>query len=298
MNVNQAITLFLSDAQYRNLSAKTLRFYQQQLGIFAGHFGTEVVDQVTVPQIKAMLVTERKQRDWTTGTVNHQITAIRRLYSFLVEEELLPHDPMHKLKKITAEQRLPEPFSEDELRRLLAAAAQGQHPVREQAVLLVLLDCGLRLGELHKLEVDDIDLPLMQIHVRLGKGRKGRIVPFSPPTRKALAKWIAVRPGPEDGPLWTTNAGTPMEEWSIVSMVRRIAKRAKVEGCHLHRFRHSFAFTYLQQGGSIAHLQRLLGHSTPTMTQRYGHLADLDATEDHRRASPVVGLLGQNGRKK
>jgi len=162
-------------------------------------------------------------------------------------------------------------------------------------MLLVLLDCGLRLGELMGLTMADLDLATEQLRV-FGKGRKERFVPFSGPVRRTLLKYLSRRHAiTSDNSLWVDETGVQFSRDGFNSFLRRLEKRTKIR-LHAHKFRHTYASQYIANGGNPAYLQRLLGHTTPAMTNRYIHLFDSDARNDHRQASPVANLLGPRWR--
>jgi site-specific recombinase XerD len=158
---------------------------------------------------------------------------------------------------------------------------------RNRAVILLLLDCGLRISELCSLRIRDYRSG--RIYIELGKGGKGRSCPVSPLTVQAIDEYLQGRESwSPDAPLFITNRGKPMDRHNFRNVLWRLGRRLEITKVHPHRFRHTFAITFLRNGGNIYTLQRILGHSTLEMVQRYLHIAQADIDADHARASPVM----------
>ena len=146
-------------------------------------------------------------------------------------------------------------------------------------MIMLLLDTGLRASELINLERADIDLTKNRLKVIAGKGNKDRLLPFSPRTGSALFRHMAqLEPGEKP---------FGIARYSLNHLLTKIGKRAGVADCHPHRFRHTFAISYLRNGGDPYTLQDILGHSTMEMVRRYLALAQVDIEAAHNRASPV-----------
>jgi integrase/recombinase XerD len=192
-----------------------------------------------------------------------------------------------------------EPFTQDEVRRMVKAAGymkpyrgKGGKLIttkqpsanRDTAIILTLVDSGLRASELCNLTIKDYDQKRGRLHVRHGKGDKQRFVVLGNRTKKALWKYLADRQGKE--PLFATKTGRALDRYHVHRLVERVGEQAGVEGAHPHRFRHTFAITFLRNGGNIHLLKELLGHETLEMTMHYARLAeqDIDKASGH---SPV-----------
>ncbi len=286
---------FFSDCAARNLQDRTVDFYRHYLRYLTDAAGDRPPTAVTTAEMKTLVSYYREKRNWTVGTTNHAITTWKVFFHYLFQEEIIDQDPAKRLKKLKGAQLIPEALTPDEIHTLLADAGEGFVGIRNTAMLLVLLDCGLRLQELIGLKVEDIDFTNCQLLV-FGKGRKERLVPFSGPVRRMLLKYLTHRhTRTHEKVLWIDEEGVPFTDEGFRSFLARLEKRTGVR-VHAHKFRHTFASQYIADGGNPAYLQRLLGHTTPIMTNRYVHLMDTDAREDHRAASPVTHLLGPRWR--
>ena len=151
---------------------------------------------------------------------------------------------------------------------------------------LVLLDLGCRITEALTLRVGNVDMENMLITLD-GKGRKQRIVPFSFALRKALHRFIADFNRKPDSLLFATREGTPVRRMTALRGVKLLCERLGFAppGRTLHAFRHTFAVNYLRRGGSVFHLQKVLGHSSLEMTRRYANLVTADLQAVHERVS-------------
>ena len=164
---------------------------------------------------------------------------------------------------------------------------------RDMAIFMVMLDTGLRPGELCRLQIIDANQSTGEIQIRpyrIGKTRP-RVVIIEKTARKALWKYLISRPDAKDRePLFLTDEGREMTRHTLGSLVARIGDRSGVPDANPYRFRHTFAIEYLRNGGDVFTLQRLLGHATLEMVRHYLSLANSDAQAAHRQASPVENM--------
>ena len=160
---------------------------------------------------------------------------------------------------------------------------------RNRAIVLILLDTGLRLNELTSIKIGDVKENMITVW---GKGTKQRRVRMGATTQKALWRYMLYHHR-EIEHLWLTEEGLQMQPRGISIMVRRLGKRAGFDDvrCSPHTFRHTFAINFLRNGGDIFTLQYLLGHSSLEMVRRYlGALNAEDAANAHSRYSPVDNM--------
>jgi integrase/recombinase XerD len=160
--------------------------------------------------------------------------------------------------------------------------------LRDRAILLTLLDTGVRASELCDLRIFDYDLKTGRLHVRKGKGDKSRYVWAGEATRKAIWRFLASRPDAKpEHPLFPTRTDQPLDRSNLLKMISACAKRAGVIAANVHKFRHTFAITFLRNGGTVLELQRLLGHERVDTLKIYVTLAESDLSAAQRRASPA-----------
>lgn len=284
----------------RNLSPHTIADYDRTLHKFALYLKEDLpVSQIDHHQIESFLASHDQLSN--KSRLNYYI-GLSALWTWLVNEEIVPENIVRKLKPPKAEQKEVVPFTEAEVKAIFSALQRSKiyrrdgqnvdHALgsfeRNRAILLLLLDTGLRASELCDLKVEDLDNRNHRIFVKQGKGMKERLLPFSPRTGQMIWRYLATRKDtrPQD-PLFTSKLNRPMTRTKLAEMIANIGRRAGVPNVHPHRFRHTFAIQYLRNGGNAYTLQAMLGHSSLDMVKRYLQLAQIDLDLAHRRASPV-----------
>lgn len=195
-----------------------------------------------------------------------------------------------KIKVPRAEKKVVKSLTSTEVSQLILHFEDTFQGVRNRAIILVLVDCGLRLGEL--LNIKSVDINMEQQLIKADGKTGERVVRFGATTRKALKKYLKVRNsinGHNDS-LWLTKKGITLKDSSVETMFIKIAKKTGIR-VHPHLLRHTFATLWLRNGGDSLMLQRLLGHTTLMMTNRYCQAVGCyDAIEAHKRYSPVDRL--------
>jgi site-specific recombinase XerD len=212
------------------------------------------------------------------------------------EYDFEPH-PLRGLKVPKVPDVLVRSLRDADILQLIAAIhAHSRFPDRDLAVLLLMLDTGLRVSEAAGLEIRDVDFEAGRCRV-MGKGSKERIVPIGRRARRALRRYLVAsgRFGQLDAPLFGRQGGGPLSIVGLQHLIQRVVAQSSLSvRCSPHVLRHTFARTFLANGGDVFSLQRILGHSPASLevTRRYVHLLDDDLRETHRRASPVDHLAG------
>ena len=199
--------------------------------------------------------------------------AVRRFAAWLAEEGEIDADPFLGMKPPKIDSKVVDTLSDEDLRLLLKACAGRDFLARrDEAVLRLLLETGLRAGELLGLSTHDVDLGRGLVTVRRGKGGKGRVVAITPPTAAAVDRYLRAR---RTHRLAHTpvlflggNDQTLGYHGLRVALLAR-AQRAGVEDFRLHRMRHSFASRWLASGGSEGGLMATAGWSSREMVDRY-----------------------------
>ncbi len=237
------------------------------------------------------------QKKGLTGhTINCYLRAIRAFWSWLVTEEIIGLNPFDRIKILKPPKKVIIPFSEDQIRALLSVIdIKSLTGFRDWTIILTLLDAGIRVTELTELKLENVNLMQRCLKIN-GKGNKERIVPVGISVQRALAKYInKYRPNPiyplSDN-LFLSRDGMPLTPNRIQSIIERHALKAKIQGVRTspHTFRHTFAISYLRNGGDVFTLQRILGHETLDMVRNYVNLTQYDLQEAHLRCSPVDNL--------
>ena len=177
-------------------------------------------------------------------------------------------------------------FTDLQVKRLVAWKPTGKYQRRLHLVILLLLDSGCRISEALSLRVSDVNFEDLLITLD-GKGRKQRVVPFSFELRKVLFRYISECARKPESLLFASKRETLWGRRNVLRDVKLLSTKLgfTAPGRTLHAFRHTFAVNYLRRGGSVFHLQKVLGHSTLEMTRRYANLVTADLQAVHERVS-------------
>lgn len=306
MKLSTALEGFYIHHTAAGYSPGTLGTYRWALVIMTNYLHDPDVDSITGHDLLtffAWLRTEYPTR-LSGSSLENVWKAIRSFYNWAGPELDLAR-PDQQLPRPRYTSTTIQPFTPEDISALLKACDRTKpsqsdtrtpftmhRPTakRDRAIILLLLDTGLRVSEACRLAIADVDLTTGEIHVKpYGTGRKtkGRQVYIGKATRSALWRYLTTRDSHPTAPLLLTDDGRPMDRNSIRLLIAGLGSRANVSHAHPHRFRHTFAIQYLRNGGDVFTLQRLLGHSTLEMSRRYVALADCDDQAAHNRASPV-----------
>lgn len=241
---------------------------------------------------------ERCRPRASQSTVHHYFAVLRAFFSWCVREGFLSETPLAKVKVVNAKPRVIQPYSADEIAKMLAVCDWDyQHNAkflgsRNKAIVLALLDTGVRVSELAGIKLQDIDAEKGWIKV-MGKGAKERMVRVGQVAQKALWRYLVHRPDNGRLELWLTEEGRPLQARGIQMVIKHLKERGGVASKgNVHRFRHTFALSFLRADGNPFNLQYLLGHSDLRMVRHYtAALGMEDALQAHIKASPA-DLMG------
>lgn len=315
---SQAVEGFTLDKQARRLSEHTLADYSNAFRKFAAFLAGDpplasiTTDQVkrfladlgTVPQSSNGGVAVRPSKPLSAKTILNIHTALSSLWTWAIVEDIVDRHIVQATPRPKPEKRAIHPFTESDVRALVSACERSvtyeragkrvcanlrPTAVRDKAIIFLLCDTGLRASELSDLKMLDLDLKNRQIRV-FGKGKKERILKFSPATGNAL--WRYVRLHRDDAfpnnYLFVTEDGAYFSRLALLQLLNRLGDRAGIQGCHPHRFRHTFAIQFLRNGADVFALQAALGHSSLDMVRQYLQIVQADLNAVHEAASPVA----------
>ena len=282
-----ALDTFLLSRQAARCTPKTLEHYTYTLGKFASFLrdgGITTPEAITPNHIRQYLVS--LQRSGLMDTTQHaHARGIKAWLRWLVREGELTESPMQRVDMPKLDARVPPPFSRDEVHKLLSVCDRSLMGIRNRAIVIGLLDSGLRLSEFCSLRVGDVNMRTGLCSV-VGKGRKMRQVRFGAKARAVMVKYLAALREAEAGqPLWGLSAR------GMQIMIHRLGRKAGVRPCGPHRFRRTFALWMLRDGCDLHSLRLLMGHSDLTVLQRYLALAGEDIERAHKAHSPADTML-------
>lgn len=280
---------FLADCEGRGLARNTVRMYRDSLETFEGWMeeqGLTRVPEITTAHLRAYAA--RSLEQVSPGAAHARLRPLKTMLRWCVNEGVMEADPTRRLRLPKIPDRDLKVVRPATFRRLLKGALMGRKPMRDAALLLALYDTGLRASEVCALKVDDIDSGGF-LRVVGGKGGKDRMAPVGRETVRALRSYVLQeRPETTLPELFLVDEETPMTRNTLAKMLHRLCETAGVENLSAHAFRRGMAVEFMRQGGDQFALQRIFGHATLHMTNRYARLDRDDLKAAHRRASPVA----------
>ena len=255
----------LEDLQIRHYSPITIRIYLHSVAEFARHFGKSP-DRLSAEHIRRYQLFLAKKKV-SPSTYVQAVCALRFLYTHTLHQKV----PIERIPFPRRERKLPLVLARDEVKALLDAPCNLRH----RTLLAILYGSGLRVSEVARLKVSDIDGARNVLWVRHGKGRKDRQALLPPKLRELLrCYWRSQRP--TDWLFPSSQPGQPISPKAIFLACRKAAQAAGIrKPVHPHALRHSFATHLLEAGVDIRTIQILLGHANLETTARYLQVADV-----------------------
>ena len=223
------------------------------------------------------------------STARSRQLAMRRFSAWLDEEGEIDEDPLLGLKAPKLDAKVTDSLSDDELRRLVKACSGKEfRDRRDDAIVRLMAETGMRAGEVCALTVDDVDLTRGLMTVRRGKGGKGRVAPFGAQTGVAIDRYLRARRThllADTSALWLGDRGKGLEYYGLHKTLKWRAEIAGLKNFHPHLLRHTAASRWLAAGGSEGGLMSVAGWSTRDMIDRYTR-----STAADRAAAEARGL--------
>lgn len=250
---------------------------------------TPEITKATVQAFTADLLDAGAQA--ATARTRHM--ALRRFAAWLTDEGELDSNPLLGVNPPKLDTKVVETLTDEQLRLLIKACA-GKELIdrRDEAIVRLMAETGLRAGEVIGMQASDVDLAQGRAIVRRGKGGKGRVVPFGPQTAAAVDRYIRARRTHRlsaTEALWLGGNGQTFSYHGLNIALKRRAQAAGITGFHLHLMRHTAATRWLRAGGSEGGLMAVAGWSTRGMVDRY-----TGASAAERAAAEARGLgLGE-----
>ena len=217
---------------------------------------------------------------------------VRAFFSWCLRMDMVESNVFSRVPLAKQEKKIRLPFEQRDVVRLLGTLDRSSlKGCRDYALILFLLDTGVRVGECAIVRIEEVDWEEGQILVH-GKGQKQRHVGMSPTTSEALREYVSGFRGDAPGPLFLTREGHPFADENAFRVgLRRIAVRAGVANVHPHRFRRTFATWAIESGAHETDVMLLLGHTTLAMTHHYAQTyTSQQAVRAHGAMSPVARL--------
>lgn len=271
-------------------SPQTIKSYVNGVRQFADWAEDNAVpphlDRATVNAFSAYLLDDLEREP---ATVRARQLALKRFSAWLAAEGEIPEDRLIGLKSAKLDSKVIEPLTEDEIKALLKACAEGDQfrARRDTAIVRFMIETGTRAGESAALRLSGMDLINGRATIVRGKGGKGRTVPFGPNTGQAIDRYVRSRRThrlAETDALWLGDRGKPFSYDGLHKALGERARAAGIDRFHPHLLRHTAAHRWLAAGGSENGLMAVAGWTRPDMLVRYTKAqSESRAAEEARR---------------
>jgi site-specific recombinase XerD len=280
---------FVSDLLRKNRSSRTMEAYARDLEHFGRYLTGDKRARVdpdveraarvypklrdaTASDIRKYVLFLMMERRYKVVAVRRNLSALRTFYTFLRREGLRSDQPALDVELPKAEQRKPKVLRLPEVASIIKARVERPGGIslapRDRAIIELLYGSGIRRAELADLNLDDVDFG-QRVAMVTGKGNKRRMVPLTEASVVAMQSYLHVRPASNDRAFFLSNRKARLGLRQVWKIVKDYAAQSGIDRATTHAMRHSFATHFIEGGGDVSSLQRLLGHANIGTTQIY-----------------------------
>ncbi|MEW9698025.1 tyrosine-type recombinase/integrase [Paenibacillus sp. SI8] len=315
---------FYSAKSSENLSAKTLQSYRDLYTYFCRFLEIRKIyrdvrnitpdvlrdymsfmlrEKVRYEECGIFAPTSAKTTGLSATTVNIRMKPIRTMFRFLKSEELIEYDPTENVKRAAEEDKQIDILNVEQIRILLQAPNQRTFAgFRDYVLMNVLLDTFGRISETLSIKKSQIDFNLGMIYFPAldTKGKRDNNVPVTANTLRLIKELLKENEDLDSEYLFLANYGEPLTDNNFRHRLNQHAKKSKLNiRIHPHLFRHTAATLFLENGGDIRHLVKILNHKDLRIVTRYTHLSKTSIKRQHEQYSPMNDIIGKlsRGRK-
>lgn len=288
-SLSEIIDRFLAFKGAQALALRSIEDYKATFKEYRLYLDSDDLDMEKLEDALIKLFTRYKSM--SSSYYNVRYKNLSCFFRWAIEQEYLAKNPLKRLglkaKRDEGKVRHHEP---DNIAKMLKVIDLGQYTgLRDYALILLTLDCGIRPNEAFHLRINDIDLVhrTVTISSSIAKTKTARTLPLSGPVIQTLDKLISVRFDQFEDYLFISCDGNPLNRNSWNRRLTIYCALAEIPNISPYDLRHTFAVLYLRAGGHVFSLQKIMGHADLSMTKRYVKLADSDIFEQHTSFSPV-----------
>lgn len=289
-SLTELIEIFLDDCELRNLREHTIRFYRNELRVFRKLIGTDNVAEITPELIKQKIIRVPKENGNKAVSINTRLRAVRAFFNFLESERYIKRNPMKSVKMLKHRKNKIETLTIPQINALLNACNLRTFVgYRDNVIISLILETGVRANELVNIDVYDVDLSRGMIRIKHSKSYLERSVPIQRAMKDLLHRYIQLRGNLSTDRLFVTIDGNPLSKRQLQNRIAYYGKKAGIKGvrCSAHTLRHTFAKLAVMNGANAFQLQAILGHTTLEMTKTYVNLFSNEVKEGHKKFSPL-----------
>lgn len=269
---------FISAKKIEGCSEKTLRYYQSSIEALLRR-EQKRIGELETNDIRSYLARYHDERGSSRVTIDNLRRIFSSFYAWLEDEDYIAKSPVRRIHKVRTESLVKEVISDEHMEVLRDTC----HEIRDLAMIDLLASTGMRVGELVKMNREDIDFHERQCVV-FGKGNKEREVYFNARTKIHLKRYLESRT--DNNPALFVSLSLPYNRLTIGGVetrLRQLGKRAGLNKVHPHKFRRTLATMAIDKGMPIEQVQRLLGHVKIDTTLHYAMVNQTNVKMAHRK---------------
>lgn len=275
---SEYLRLFIDAKSIEGCSARTIKYYSSTIEHMLSKIQTPI-RKITTEIMREYLVDYQKQRNCSKTTVDNIRRNISSFFSWLEEEDYILKSPMRRIHKIKTKSVVKEVISDEEVEKL----RDNCSTLRDLAIIDLLYSTGIRVGELVRLNIADIDFESRECIV-FGKGDKERRVYFDAKTKIHLKEYIDSREDNNSALFVSLNAPYNRLKISGVEIrLRQLGRRLNLKAIHPHKFRRTMATRAIDKGMPIEQVQKILGHSQIDTTMQYAIVNQNNVKISHQK---------------
>ena len=279
--ISELYSDFLLDQKFRNNSARTIEYYRENLSRFLVWLINDELTALSIDNWKQYGVylretaTKRNGDRYSESSVQGAMRAVKAFYNYCIEQGALRDNICRQLKLPKVHNKEERILDDDEIETLFNGINDStQTGLRNKCFIALMLDCGLRRGEIPRLNFSDLDLKSKTMVVK-GKGGKQRVVPMGMVSSTLIIDYITkfrANAG-QQAPVFVDCNNCRCTDNLIKQVFKHIKTNIGISRLHPHLLRHTFATNYIADGGDLETLRIILGHANIQTTQRYLHFA-------------------------
>ncbi|MCL5003985.1 MAG: tyrosine-type recombinase/integrase [Patescibacteria group bacterium] len=263
---------FVEHLKKRGRSSATILAYGKdidQLVQFLMELQKSHVHEITKENLEAFMA-KLASTGYTPKSISRKTNSTKTFFKFLKVQEYISDDPASLLSHPKVELKAPRILSKTEYAALRDACRQD---IRTYAIIEILLQTGVRIGELARIKVDDLkftdsDKP-GELEIHPIEGHEGRIIPLNRSAQSAVKAYLKIRPDVKDKTLFVTKTGNPLLIRNIRSTIDRYFRLAEIPNAKVNDLRHTFVAHHLKRGASLVLVSKIAGHKRLSTTEKY-----------------------------
>ena len=272
------LELFISAKRIEGCSEKSLKYYRMVIENMFTSLNLTVRD-ITTSDLRTYLAHYQRERKSSKVTIDNMRRIFSSFFSWLEDEDFILKSPVRRIRKIKTDKTIKETFSDEGLELLRDACDE----IRDLAMIDLLASTGMRVGELVRLNREDINFYERECLV-FGKGNSERIVYFDARTKIHLINYLDNRQ--DDNPALFVSLSSPHDRLligGVETRLRQLGEKADLNKVHPHKFRRTLATRAIDKGMPIEQVQHLLGHVKIDTTMHYAMVNQANVKNSHRK---------------